>query len=124
MSPDEVTLKEYLDERFKSLELQIESQSRLQNQHNILNELAIKTAKENTDTRLAQMNEFREQMKDERSLYATRESVSASAGEIAALREWKSNLEGKASQSSVNTVLVISIISILIGIAGIILGIK
>ncbi len=124
MSPDEVTLKEYLDERFKSLELQIESQSRLQNQHNILNELAIKTAKENTDARLAQMNEFREQMKDERSLYATRESVSASAGEIAALREWKSNLEGKASQSSVNTVLVISIISILIGIAGIILGIK
>lgn len=124
MTENDVPLKEYLDIRFKSLELQIEAQSKLQCQHNELNELAIKTAKEITDNRLSQMNEFRDQMQDERALFATKESVENSNKEINSLKEWKSNMEGKASQSSVNVVMVFAVIGTLLSIVGLVMNLR
>ncbi len=71
----EVTLKEYIDSRIKSLELQIESLARFNSQHFELNEKAIQKAEEAMLVRLDNMNEFRAQINQERANYATKESV-------------------------------------------------
>ncbi len=42
MTPEEVSLRDYLDTRIKSLEIQLENLSRFETQHFQLNELAFK----------------------------------------------------------------------------------
>lgn len=77
MIPDnEVSLKEYIDVRIKSVEDKVDSLARFNAQHFELNEQAIQRASEKMDIRLEGMNQFRDQIKDERQVYAIKESVS------------------------------------------------
>ncbi len=82
MTPDEITFKEYLDIRIKSLEDKIDSQAQFNAQHFELNELAIMKAEGAVNKHLDSMNEFRNQMKDERDTFATRESLSLGVGDL------------------------------------------
>lgn len=92
---EDVSLKEYIDMRFKALEGQVRAvkefeDQRFQNvldridsvkefdaQHFQLNELAIKKAETSMNERLNGMNEFRAQIKEERGSLATKENVLA-----------------------------------------------
>jgi hypothetical protein len=75
MDNNEVSLRDYIDIRFKSVDDKLTSQSKYIEQHFELNELAIKKAEESMLQRLEGMNEFRAQIKDERGDLATKESV-------------------------------------------------
>lgn len=72
---NEVSLRDYMESRFKSVDDKLNSQSKYIEQHFELNELAIKKADESMLTRLEGMNEFRAQIKEERGSYASREAV-------------------------------------------------
>ena len=61
---NEVSLRDYMESRFKSVDDKLNSQSKYIEQHFELNELAIKKAEESMLTRLEGMNEFRAQIKD------------------------------------------------------------
>lgn len=80
------------------------------------------------DKRLEGMNEFRTQLKDQGQTFLTRaemdivshntrSEISLMKDDIRILREAKAQMEGKASQQSVQVSLVFAIIGILIGIA-------
>lgn len=103
-------------------------------------EKATTVAQTALERRLESMNEFRAAMSDlaaravtrgeldllrERiNTLATAEELSAlgkaMALEIAGLREWKSAVEGKASQQSVNVSMVLAIAGLLLGLLGLV----
>lgn len=97
-----VTLKEYFDVRLSALDR------------------ASDVAYRAMEKRLESMNEFRSQMKDQAGSFITKAEfrvyLDKIDGDIRVLREYKSTLEGKASQSSV-------VISLLLAGAGLILSI-
>jgi hypothetical protein len=80
----------------------------------------------NIEKRLESMNEFRSQLKDQASTFITRTEHEALIGkydgEIRDLRDFQKGLEGKASQSSLNITMAISILGFFIGVIGIIIG--
>ncbi len=86
---------------------------------------SVKTAYASMEKRLEGMNEFRDQLKDQASKFVTRAEIdilmSRINSDIRELLQSKANLEGKASQQSVNMALLISVISIIVGIVAIIL---
>ena len=73
------------------------------------------------EKRLESMNEFRAQLKDQAGTFFTRNEHSAYMTsvekDLRMLREYKSNLEGKASQSSVNISLAIAILGFMLALA-------
>ena len=71
------------------------------------------------DKRLEAMNEFRGSLKDQQGNFITRSEHNFVVNDIRELRESRAKLEGKADQSYVNRVLVLSVISILISIIAI-----
>ncbi len=75
MTESEITLRDYIDVRIKNVEDKIDAQFHFSAQHFALNELAIKKAEESMLQRLEGMNEFREQIRDERGSLATKESM-------------------------------------------------
>ena len=105
-----VTLKEYVEARLESIEK------------------AAEVAYRAMEKRLEGMNEFRGQIKDQASTFITKVEFKAYLdkidGDIRVLREFKSALEGKASQSSVNVALLLSGIGILIALAGLLIKIS
>jgi len=106
---EKVTLKEYIDWRFSELEKRLTSESRL-------NEIAINKATNTIDDRLALMNEFRGQMKDRETAFATRSEMKSLEKAIEDLRLSRAELAGKASQKSVDTALLMSLVGLLLGI--------
>jgi len=109
MSEDEkaalyVTLKEYFDTRILALDR------------------ATAQAASQMERRLEGMNEFRDTLKDQAARLITREEFTAVMGsmnkEIAGLREFRSALEAKASQASVMYVAVLSFLSLMVGVIG------
>jgi hypothetical protein len=68
------------------------------------------------DSRLHAMNEFRDSLKDQSAKMRTREEcvglMDRVTEDVKALRESKAMLEGKASQSSVNITMAISVLSL------------
>jgi hypothetical protein len=72
---NEVSLRDYMEARFKSVDDKLIAQSKYIEQHFELNELAIEKAEESMLQRLESMNEFRAQIKDERGSYASKEMV-------------------------------------------------
>jgi len=99
---ESVTLKEYVESRFTSIEE------------------AIKVALVAMDKRLDSMNEIRETMRDQASKFPTRAELEIQLSNIGKdvreLQNSRSYLAGRASQSSVNLALLISIIGIILGI--------
>lgn len=76
MPPEnEISLKTYIDIRIKSVEDKVDALAKFNAQHFELNEQAILRASEKMDIRLEGMNQFRDQIKDERQTYALKESV-------------------------------------------------
>lgn len=69
---DVVSLREYMDVRFTALEAKIDAR-------NQMSQLAIDKAEATMNDRLSGMNEFRDQLKDQAGLFATKEEVNKRA---------------------------------------------
>lgn len=135
-SPSEISLKEYVDLQVESAKkaivaCRVREREIFENLRGIFEaridsiEKATKLAADTMDKRLDGMNEFRDTLRDQASKFSTRAEIDLfKAGvedDIRILRESKANLEGKASQNSVNLALAFSICGLLIGIFGIIM---
>ena len=116
---DGVSLKEYFDARFDAMDK------------------ALELAQRTNDVRLEGMNEFRNAMKDQTGHFVTRTEADLKINNIAAelkaeqaavcadielLQKSQNIAEGKASQSSVIIVFVISAIGMGVSICGLALG--
>jgi hypothetical protein len=88
-------------------------------------EKATQLAAQNMDKRLEGMNELRGQLKDQAATFLTRNEFYIQheklESDIRMLRESKANLEGKASQASVNTATIIAIAGLSLSLLNIIL---
>ncbi len=97
-----ISLEKHFESRIAALEKSIDSTARV------------------LDRRLEGMNEFREALKDQASKFITRSELSIIFERIDAdirlLREYKSIMEGKASQNSVAISYIISAIVLAISI--------
>jgi len=122
-SAEYVSLRDYIDTRFAAVDK--------------ASNLALGTL----ETRLTSMNEFRGELKDQATTFATKTEVQLLRDaafthvtkaefiiwkdrideDIRSLRESRSLLEGKASQSSVNISLLIGIIGLILAFVSIIL---
>jgi dsDNA-specific endonuclease/ATPase MutS2 len=145
MSPEEVSLKEYLELHVKKLEGEIgalreycklstednkeltelsrRDNQELNNQHFKLNQTAIDEAKNVMTSKLDSMNEWRAQSKDREDRYVNKDVHALLEAKVRELELSKALLEGKADQKSVDNVKVMSLISMGIAIIGIILTI-
>jgi hypothetical protein len=103
---NEITLREYVDIKVSA----IETSTRL--------------AYNSMEKRLEGMNEFRNQLRDQNSTFITKAEYSAHMNkleeDIRMLRESKALLEGKASQTSVNIALGISIVGLILTVLNIV----
>lgn len=106
MADDTISLKEYIDLRVRNVDE------------------SVSIAYRSMEKRLAGMNEFRDTLKDQASKFVTRaeieDKVETMQKQIDVLLISKATLEGKASQQSVVTALIISAIGIVLGLIGII----
>ena len=100
-----VSLKEHVESRLVALEK--------------ATDLAARTL----EKRLEGMNEFREALKNQTSLFVTRTEIDIQLSkindDIRELRESKAMLEGKASQLYVTITLVVALLGLIIGVVGI-----
>lgn len=114
------SIKEFFENSINELEKNIETK------YGSLKE-ATTLAKTTMDERLARMNEFRESLKDQANSFVTKNEheilikkidseLDILTEEVKNLREFKAELKGKADQSQV-------IFSLMIGLAGIIIGV-
>ena len=105
-----VSLRTYFDSKFEALD-----------RANIV-------AYASMEKRLEGMNEFRDTLRDQAARFITRTELDTVKeridADIRVLREYKSLLEGKASQTSVNFAMIMSAMSLLVGIASIIIKMK
>lgn len=118
---DGVTLKEYFEARLLAMDK------------------ALELAQKANDIRLANMNEFREAMKDQTGHFVTRTEADARinilmaeikieqssiCSDIEVLQKYQATMEGKASQSSVMIAYVIAGISVLLSLWDFFAGLK
>ena len=100
-----VSLKEYFESKFAALDK--------------ANALAYQTL----EKRLEGMNEFREALRDQTKNFITRVEHDVLCKEVQELKEFRSELKGKASQNSVTIAWILSGLGLAIGIAGLVAGI-
>jgi hypothetical protein len=116
---DGVTLKIYTDTRLEALSDKMDNIFRL-------NQAAIDKNEAAINQRLVLMNEFRAQIKDQTATFVTRSEQSLHekfmAEQLRRLELSAAVLEGKASQSAVNRALAFSVISAILGLAGMVIG--
>jgi hypothetical protein len=114
MPDDYITLKEYVDTRFDAVDIRFAA-----------NEKDKELAKDSMEYRLDSMNEFRNALRDTSNNQVTKAEYCAwktsVEEDIRSLRESRSLLEGKATQSSVNNVIILSVVSLLISLVSILL---
>jgi len=103
---DRVTLREFVALQISELRAYIDVRL-------VSIEDATVLARTTINTRLDAMNEFRGALKDVQNRYVTREEFAAIVQrfrvDIDDLKKYRATMEGKASQSSVNTVLFFSV---------------
>lgn len=113
-----VELKEHIDDRF-NLEREL-TDSRLREI-----EKATIVAASSMEKRLDGMNEFRSTLKDQSARFITQESHNLlqdrTDKDLRELRDWKSGMEGKASQTTVNIAMIISVAGVLFGVVSLVL---
>jgi hypothetical protein len=116
---DGISLREYFDNRFNELRQYMDIKFDSIEKSTCL-------AQDNLNTRLETMNEFRNSMKDQASHYITRTEheslIMKYDADIRVLRESQAEARGKASMNSVYISYVIAFISIIIGIAGLLIS--
>jgi hypothetical protein len=104
---DGITLREYIDTRLEAIEK--------------ASELAAKLL----DVRLESMNEFRNALKDQSGQFVMRSECGIRKqsvdGDIRILREYKAALEGKASHLYVSITLIIALLSLFVGVVGLLI---
>jgi len=104
-----ISLKDYVDFRVEEVKVLLcEKLGAL--------EKATSLAKENMEIRLTGMNEWRGQSKDREETFARKEQLISLQITVRDLELWKANLSGRASQTSVLVVSAISIVSLVVGI--------
>jgi hypothetical protein len=106
---NDVSLHDYVDRRLRDLEKRLEIIAKL-------NRVAVDKAADMLNVRLESMNEFRAQMKDQQSTYATSKELRLLEKAIQNLEVDRAVIEGKANQKSVMIAYIISAIGILIAI--------
>jgi hypothetical protein len=115
---DGVELKEHIESRLRAIDEFYAM--RVANM-----EQATRTALASLDKRLEGMNEFREALKDATARLPTRNELDAKfervSSELSELQKFKNTMEGKASQSSVNIFMLLSVLSVLMAAAGLLL---
>ncbi len=121
---NEITLKEYTDLQLKNLQEQIELNFQIVSERFKANEREIALSGAANDKRLDLLNEFRKQSETWVAGFATKESVELlkekTTSDIQSLNMWKAQVEGKASQKSVNVSIFISVMSSIIAMYAII----
>ena len=87
-------------------------------------EKATELAAGTLEKRLEGMNEFREALKEQNATFATRGELRVFRDTVEAdvriLRESKANLEGKASQQSVNNTKLVAYVALIVGVVSLI----
>lgn len=127
---DGVSLKEHFDDRLKSLEhtmcLKITALADKTESTRQFNQLAILKAEDSINERLAGMNEFRAQMKDQTNTFVTatlfKNTQENTDSRINKLEKIAYIAEGKASQTSMLIALVGSVIGIILGLMNLLGG--
>jgi len=103
-SSEYISLRDYIDTRL------------------VAEQRATEKAHETMERRLEGMNEFRSALKDQANQFVTRQEFNVTRqlleDDVRFLRESRATLEGKASQSSLNVTLMISILGFLLGLTG------
>lgn len=74
---DSIDIKRYIDACVEKTDVKIDAVRDIMQQHFILNDRAVKLAEDALGLRLQSMNEFREQIKEERGQLATKEHLLA-----------------------------------------------
>ena len=115
---DFVTLKEYFQAKFDAVEQARELADKAIQTKFDASEQARELALSAMNIRLASMNEFREQIKDQTANFITKREHDIVLGEIQSLRESRAEMKGKADQGSVNWVMFVATVGIIISIAG------
>jgi len=99
-----VSLREYLESRIAAVEK------------------AIEVANQAMQARLAAMNEFRDTLKDQAGRFVTRDELDSKVynlnEQLKSLQYFKAQLEGKASQTQANIILLISVVSLAVSVIG------
>ena len=110
---DGVSLKEHLEDKITSIKSE-------QTVINKMNQVAIDTALNTLNERLAGMNEFRNQMKDQQGTFVTKDlyysQVESFDKRLKALEITGAKIEGKASQTAFLITMAISIIGIVLSL--------
>lgn len=109
------TLKTYVDLKFETLNKQLS-----------FNDKALGIASDNLKDKLEKMNEMRDQLNQQANTFATKLEMTAIKEKfdlaIGSLNISRAELEGKATQQSVDTAKYIAMLGMAIGIAGIIIA--
>ena len=103
MATDEITLREYIESRLDSL-------------HNMMRDNF-----KSLEQRLDGMNRFREQLNRQAETFVTREAKDKCREgmyiELNKLNTWKSNMEGMATQRSVNFAIFVALSGFIAGVS-------
>lgn len=105
-----VSLKEHVAARIDHLEEKL-------NVISDMNRQAADKAEQQMDKRLAGMNEFRDQLKEQAAKFITRDEIEV---RLRALEISRATLEGKASAQALTVTTIMAAISIIIAIIGLI----
>lgn len=105
----EVTLKEYVDKNIASLKELIEARFDAA-------QVAIDKFEEDNERWRENANEWRGQSNDRETAFALKSELQSLREDVSRLQLSEATLAGKASQNTVNVALVISIISIGVGV--------
>ena len=127
---DGVSLEKYIDKQIADLEksmcLKIHSLDCKVDMIQRMSQTAIDKAVKTVNERLETMNEFRSAMKDLQGTYISRDMFEASRQmsdtKLRTLELSKVALDAKADASAVNRAQILSVISILLGLAGFVFG--
>ena len=136
-NPLSVTWREYFDQRLTDLDARLTAEGRTVEERFKAMDKAISIASIAQEQRWVSANEFRASLNDMAARGITRPEFDALrermarlidrgehdalCAQVAALNESRARLEGKASQASVNVAYVLSALSLLIGMVGIVL---
>lgn len=102
-----VTLRDYLERRLDDLDVRYEGRFKSA-------ERAVQKAEDTINSRLAEMNEFREAMKDQAATMARRSDVDRVEGAVNDLLRAKSNLDGRIG-------VIVAIVSVIVSAATVVL---
>ncbi len=116
-----IPTKNYIDSKISELE-------KTMNLELAIRDKALIVAKEDLDRRLESMNEFRKDLDKQQGTFLSKSDYDLKneklCSDIQGLKETRAELRGMASQSYVNITLTIALLSILLGIASLLLQYK